>query len=119
MILVDTSVWIEYFRKGDETLESLLDEGQVLMHPYVMGELACGALESRERILRDFTDMPQLGKATDEEVLYYIEHHQLMGSGVGYLDAHLLASVHLAENVRLWTRDKKLSVIADQLSVLH
>ena len=119
MILVDTSVWIEYFRGGDEALESLLEEGQVLMHPYIMGELACGHIESRDRILQDLTDMPQLGKARDDEVLYFIESHQLMGSGIGYLDAHLLASVHLAENVRLWTRDKKLSVLADQLSVLH
>lgn len=119
MILVDTSVWIEFFRRGSKDLEALLDEDQVLMHPCILGELACGYLEPRGRILQDLTDMKQLGKARDEEVLYFIEHHQLMGSGIGYLDAHLLASVKLNTGVRLWTFDKKLAKVADQLLTIH
>ena len=119
MILADTSVWIEFFHKGNEDLECLLDEGQVLMHPFILGELACGVLEPRDQILQDLTDMKQLGKARDEEVLYLLERHQLMGSGIGYLDAHLLASVRLNEGVRLWTLDKKLAKVAERLLMVH
>ena len=119
MILVDTSVWIEFFLRGNEDLETLLDDGQVLMHPCILGELACGYLEPRDRILQDLAAMKQMGKARDDEVLYFIEQHQLMGSGIGYLDAHLLASVRLNEGVRLWTLDKKLAKAAEQLLPIY
>ncbi len=119
MILVDTSVWVDFFRQGNEDLQRLLEQGQTLMHPYILGELACGHLEPRERILEDLGDLPRVAKARDEEVLYFIEHHQLMGSGIGYLDAHLLTAAQLHHGVRLWTLDKRLAKVADQLLTIH
>ncbi len=119
MILVDTSVWIEFFRRGNDDLEKMLNEGQVLMHPFILGELACGHLEPRGQILNDLGHMQQLGKASDDEVLYLIEQHRLMGVGIGYLDAHLLAAAKLNPGVRLWTFDKKLADVADNLLTVH
>jgi len=112
VILVDTSVWIDHFRNGSERLNSLLLNTVVLIHPFVIGELACGNIHNRSRILNLLGDLPSSRLADDREVLYFIEHNNLMGKGIGYIDAHLLASVSLSAPARLWTIDRKLNDIA-------
>lgn len=119
MILVDTSVWIEYLRHGKPALAAALQEGSVLMHPFVLGELACGNLKNRGEVLRLLGDLPRAPLATDPETLDYIERRSLMGRGIGYVDVHLLASVALAGGARLWTRDKRLDAVAAHLKLAH
>lgn len=115
MILVDTSVWIDHLRAGDSALADALESGQVLMHPFVLGELACGTLKKRAEILRLLGDLPAARTATDAEALSFIERHALMGRAIGYIDVHLLASAAL-EDARLWTRDKRLAKVAADLA---
>jgi len=117
MILVDTSVWIDHLRKGTPVLAAALTEGQVLMHPFVLGELACGNLKNRREVLQLLGDLPAAPTATDPEVLRFIEARVLMGRGIGYLDAHLLASAVLAASARLWTRDKRLAAVAADMKL--
>ncbi len=117
MILVDTSVWVDHLRSGDEGLAALLNDNRVLMHPFVLGELACGNLRQRAELLSLLKDLPRTGLAQDEEVLFFIERHALMGRGIGYVDAHLLAAVALQPGARLWTRDKRLKQIANEQRV--
>ncbi len=114
MILVDTSVWIDHLRGGDPELASLLQNGDVLAHPWVTGELALGHLSQRSEILALLHNLPQAKAATDVEVLTLIDNHQLSGLGIGYVDAHLLAATILTTGARLWTRDKRLAVVAAQ-----
>ena len=117
MILADTSVWIDHFRAGQTGLESLLNQGQVMVHPFVMGELACGNLANREEVLGLLDDLPESPLASQDEVLYFIEQHALMGRGIGWIDAHLLAATAIAATARLWTRDKALQRVATQLDL--
>ena len=119
MILVDTSVWVDHLRVGDDVLATLLNNSQALMHPFVLGELACGNLRNRERVLRLLKDLPHTALATDDEVLFFIERHALMGRGMGYVDAHLLAAVMLGGAARLWTRDKRLRAVAASLMLSY
>lgn len=115
MILVDTSVWIDHLRRGEENLTTLLNGSQVLVHPLVLGELACSNLANRDKVLGLLNNLPRPPVATDNEVLMYIEQHTLMGQGIGYIDVHLLASVALEGTARLWTRDKRLRTVAKAL----
>ena len=108
MILVDTSVWIDHLRHGDAELARLLNTGQVLTHRFVVGELALGSLQNRNIVLSTLQNLPQATIASDEEVLHFIGHHALFGTGIGYIDAHLLAAVRLSPGALLWTRDKRL-----------
>ena len=117
MILVDTSVWIDHLRKGNTRLNTLLLNTAVLVHPFIIGELACGNLKHRNRILNLLGDLPAGRVADDKEVLFFIEHNDLMGRGIGYIDAHLLASVSLSDSARLWTVDRKLNDVAVQLGL--
>ena len=119
MILVDTSVWIDHLRAGDQELISLLNSTQVITHPFVVGEIACGNLWNRSEVLILLAALPQIAVATDAEVLFYIERHELMGRGIGYVDSHLLAAVSLARPARLWTRDKRLHAVASDLSLAY
>lgn len=112
MILVDTSVWVDHFRVGDAQLADLLERGHVVMHPIVVGEIACGSLRARQAVLELLRDLPVAAVAESAEVLGFIEHHALHGKGVGYVDAQLLASVALGPGTRLWTRDKRLGTAA-------
>ena len=118
MILVDTSVWIDHFRSTDLVLAALLDAKQVIVHPFVIGELALGTLAQRETLLESLQELPQAGVATDREVLHFIDKNRLFGLGIGYVDVHLLASAALTENATLWTLDKKLARFANA-SVPH
>ena len=104
MILVDTSVWIAHFRKGGSRLGGLLNEALVMVHPFVMGELACGNLKNRARILSDLEALPSAVSATHEEVMRLIEDRKLWRLGIGWIDAHLLASA-LLSNCQFWTLD--------------
>jgi predicted nucleic acid-binding protein len=116
VVLVDTSVWIDFFRRGGP-LARLLEENRALVHPFVIGELACGHLKDRNKILGYLRDLPMMNTATDEEVLCFIDNRDLAGCGVGYLDMHLLASVQLYGHAKLWTKDKKLAALAGKLAL--
>ena len=117
MILVDTSIWIDHLRFGDEALKSLLNAGQVLGHPFVTGELSLGNLRDRNAVLNALQGLPQAVVATDDEVMRFIGQEILFGIGIGYVDAHLLASVRLSQGASLWTRDKRLIAAATRLGL--
>lgn len=119
MILVDTSIWIDHLRRGDPALIELLNNNQACLHPFVLGELACGNLNNRKEVLSLLRGLPQLATATDDEVLYFIDEHELMGRGIGYIDAHLLAATQLTLPTRLWTRDRCLQQMARDLGIGH
>jgi len=118
VILVDTSVWVDHLRTGDRQMVSLLQAGGVYTHAWVIGELACGNLAHRQEVLGLLRVLPQLTVATDEEALYFIERHQLMGRGIGYIDVHLLAAAAI-HATQIWTRDKRLNKIAEELGLAY
>ena len=107
MVLVDTSIWVAHFRNGNAQLSDLLNDGQVLCHPFIVGELACGLLKRRVKILTHLQALPQAEVAEDDEILEFIDQRRLMGKGIGLVDVHLLASA-LLTNVLLWTTDRRL-----------
>ena len=115
MILVDTSVWVDHLRRTDPGLVALLESSAVVMHPFVVGEIACGTLRDRELVLELLQDLPAVVVATDDEVMQFIERHALYSKGIGYVDVHLLASVALTGGTRLWTRDQRLRRAAADL----
>ena len=119
MILVDTSVWVDHLRRGDAELAGLLERGQVLMHPYVVGEIACGSLADREVTLDLLRELPMAAVAEPDEALGFIELRGLHGQGIGYVDVHLLASTALNAGSTLWTRDKRLRDAAHALGCAH
>ena len=119
MILVDTSVWVDHMRRGDTKLAELLERGAVVMHPFVIGEIACGSLADRSSVLELLQDLPMAVIAESAEVLGFIGRRGLHGRGIGYVDVHLLASVTLIEGTKLWTRDKRLRAAADDLGCAH
>lgn len=114
MILADTSVWISHLRQGHPDLIALLNQSEILCHPLVMGELACGNLHNRKMILSLLEALPTAKSATHAEVLQFIDARKLMGRGIGYVDAHLLASALLSPCL-IWTLDKKLAALATKL----
>jgi predicted nucleic acid-binding protein len=120
-ILADTSVWVEHLRVGSSSLSAQLEEGLVVVHPFVIGELACGNLRNRAELLGLLEQLPAAVVATANEALRFIESHRLMGRGVGYIDVHLLASAALSGDVRLWTLDRRLATVASgmKLAVAH
>jgi len=117
VIIVDTSIWIDHLRNGDEQLVYLLSQAQVLMHPMIVGELACGYLQNRQELLVLWSKLPQATIASHEEVMVCIEQNHLMGKGIGYVDVHLLASAMLSQNALIWTRDKRLNQLANKLDL--
>ena len=119
MILVDTSVWVDHLRDGTPALAAALEQGRVLTHPFVLGELACGNLKNRSEVLQLLGELPAAPMATDPEALDFIERRALMGRGIGYVDIHLLASVALAGTAQLWTRDKRLAAVAADLELAY
>ena len=116
MILVDTSVWVDHLHHGDEAVAALLDQGSVIMHPFILGELACGSLRNRDETLRTLAALPRAAVATDDEALVMIERSRLMGRGLGYIDVHLIASALIGGDV-IWSRDKSLDLAARELKV--
>jgi hypothetical protein len=117
VILVDTSIWIDHLRAADEQLSALLNQGVVLGHPFVVGELALGNLVNRQAVLGALLALPQAVQATGAEVLHIVGEMRLFGSGIGYTDAHLLAAVRLTPGSTLWTRDKRLKSVAVRLDL--
>jgi predicted nucleic acid-binding protein len=116
MILVDTSVWIDHLRRGDDTLAELLEGTEVWCHLFVRGELACGHLQNRREILSLMESLPESPVAGHEEVMTMVESRRLMGRGLGWVDVHLLASAMLA-GIPLWTRDRRLASVAEELGL--
>ena len=114
MILVDTSVWVDHLRRGDAQLVTLLEANAVVMHPFVVGEIACSSLMDRAMTLGLLQHLPSAVVAEADEILGYIESKKLYEIGIGYVDVHLLASVALA-GIKLWTRDKWLREVAQDL----
>ena len=108
MMLPDSSIWIDHFRHGNTSLVELLENNQVLCHPFIVGELACGHLSSRESTIVLLQTLPEAPMMHHEEVLVLVERHRLMASGIGWLDAHLLGSALLA-GAKLWTFDQALA----------
>lgn len=116
MVLVDTSVWVAHLLEGNIGLEVLLNDGQVICHPFIIGELACGNLRNRAEILTFLQSLPLATLVEHEEVMRFIENNRLMGKGLGYIDAHLLASAVLSQ-VSLWTLDKRLNRMGSKLGL--
>ncbi len=116
MVLVDTSVWVEHLRTGNVGLENLLNEGQVVCHLFIVGELACGNLSNRSEILSLLQALPLVNHAEYEEVMHFIENYSLMGKGLGYIDMHLIVSALLTK-VSIWTLDKKLKEVSSKLGL--
>ena len=114
MILVDTSVWVDHLRRTELVLVRLLDDADVLIHPYIIGELACGNLTKRKELLQLFNNLPQAVPASHEEVMTLIEQRSLMGSGLGYVDVHLIAA-SLLSGCQLWTKDKRLLAVVQDI----
>jgi predicted nucleic acid-binding protein len=115
LILADTSLWIDHLRQGNAELSAWLEAGEVLIHPFVIGELAMGNLNRREALLRELGRLPRAVVASPEEVLGLISREKLHGLGLGYVDAALLASVRLTPDAALRTRDRRLQTVADRL----
>jgi predicted nucleic acid-binding protein len=117
MILVDTPIWIDHLRSNNKLLGSFLDSESVLIHPFVIGELALGNLRQRKTILTALSDLPRVSMAADTEVLHFIDRYELFGRGIGYIDAHLLAAARFIPGTYLWTNDNKLHQVADELDL--
>ncbi|MCH8506143.1 MAG: type II toxin-antitoxin system VapC family toxin [Ectothiorhodospiraceae bacterium] len=117
LIMVDTSIWVDFFRGGDADLEKCLQEELVLMHPMVVGELSLGYLRNRTAILKFLGDLSSISPASHEQVMAFVETHQLVGRGIGWVDAHLLTAVSCSDETQLWTRDKRLRNLAQSLNL--
>lgn len=113
---MDTSVWVEHLRRGEPDLASLLAAAEVLCHPFVAGELACGHLRQRTEILGLLAALPSVGEATHDEVMHFVDRHKLQGKGLGFIDMHLLASCALAKRT-LWTFDSRMAKAATQIGI--
>lgn len=118
MMLVDTSVWIDHFRSGITEMGILLKNASVVIHPYIIGELACGDLRARATTLSDLRALPMARVASHDEVHAMIERRKLWGKGIGWVDAHVLASATLS-NVSVWTADKAMQRVAIALGVAY
>lgn len=114
MFLVDTSVWIDFLRKGNALLNDLLMDGEVVTHPLIYGELSIGNLNNRKQFLSMFSDLPSVPECSHEEVLFMVERCKLYGKGIGYTDAHLLCSA-IIHDIQLWTLDKRLDKLTKTL----
>jgi predicted nucleic acid-binding protein len=117
MILADTSIWIDHLITEDRILRELLDGEEIITHPVVVGELALGRWSRRRQVLNEIRLLPESCIARHDEVFHLIEDWALTGTGIGYSDAQLLASVLLTSGTRLWTRDRPLLKVAQQLSL--
>jgi len=116
VILADTSVWVQHLRSGDTRLVDALEAGRVCIHPFIKGEIACGNVKNRTELLELLGHLPSATVATDAEALVFLERHKLMGRGIGFVDAHLLASAALSA-ATLWTHDRRLAAVATELKL--
>jgi len=118
LILVDTSVWIDHFRSGDAHLSTLLDHAMVQTHDFIIGEIACGNLKNRQQTLYLLSCLPRCTATSPEETLFFIGRHGLMGRGIGYIDASILASAMLVQ-ANLGSRDRRLMALATELGCAY
>ena len=118
MVIVDTSIWVTHLRQGSRHLSQLLLDAQVGCHAFIVGELACGNIKNRVEFLSLLQSLPMAPTVSMDELLYFIDRHSLMGMGIGFVDAHLLASARLSR-IHLWTSDKKLKSTATKLGVSY
>ncbi len=116
-VLADTSIWIDHFRRREAKLAEFLDRGDVVMHPFVVGELRLGHVPRIAEMIDDLCRLPKAIVAGTDEVLEFISRKKLPGSGIGYVDAHLLAAAALTPEAALWTRDKRLLAAARLLAL--
>ena len=119
MILVDTSVWVDHLRSPDSEMMEQLNANNVIVHPFVIGELACGNLPNRAEVLRRLRLLPQIEQSTQDDVMSTVENKGLMGRGIGLIDAHLICSILDSGGILLWTRDNRLGRIAGELGVAY
>lgn len=119
MILVDTSIWADHIARSDARLAAYLANKRIVLHPYVVGELALGNLRERDDWLASFASLPTATVAFDIEVMDFIERYALFGTGIGYVDAHLLVSAKLGRGMTLWSRDRRLHTQAERLGIAH
>ena len=117
MIVVDANIWIDHLRMANATLSRLIQRRRIVIHPYTIGEIALGSLANRDQVLEGLALIPAAPVAESYEMPEFINHHGLFGTGIGYVDSHLLASAMLLENGKLWTRDKRLHALADRLEL--
>ncbi|HOT47112.1 MAG TPA: PIN domain-containing protein [Spirochaetota bacterium] len=118
MVLVDTSIWIEHFRRSHPRLEELLNNTDVAIHPFIIGELACGTMKNREEILNLLQTLDSSPEISLQELLRFIEMNKLQGKGIGFIDINLLAS-SLLSDCKLWTKDKKLHDVAQKMGIAY
>lgn len=118
MVLVDTSIWVTHLRQGNRQLETLLMDAEVMCHPFIIGELACGNLKNRDEILSLLKSLPLAPTIEFDEFIYFIERNRLMGIGIGFVDVHLLASAQLTK-IPLWTADRRLKSAATKLDLFY
>jgi predicted nucleic acid-binding protein len=117
VIIADTSVWIDHLHHGDPFMSDLLADGQVLMHPFVVGEVGLGSMQNRDGVMFRLLRLPAVRRASDQAIVTMIGQRRLQGSGIGYVDAHLLGSCLFAADTYLWTRDRRLADVAARLGV--
>ncbi len=117
MILADTSVWINHLRRSDQQLSRLLNHNQLLMHPFVTGELAIGSLHHRDAFLQKLSELPQAEVMSADNVLQFINRHALHGVGIDYIDVHLLAAAAALPGTRMWTADRRLHAACLRLGI--
>lgn len=118
MVLVDTSVWVDHLRGKPTGLAKLLDEGAVVCHPFIIGELACGNIRNRDEILQLIQALPSTTQAEHDEVLQFIQANGIHGRGLGWIDTHLLASA-LLSGCSLWTKDRSLATVAAEFNLAY
>ncbi len=119
MILIDTSIWIDHFRVPEGGVLTLLAAEDVLVHPFVIGEVMLGNMRGRQQIAAMMRLLPAAEVASYEEILSFITVNRLGGTGIGYVDAHLLAAIKLTTGSRLWSRDKRLARVAEELGIAY
>lgn len=117
VILVDTSIWIDHLRKPEAKLQELLLNDEVVTHPFVQLELALGSIAHRKQILNDLALLPHVQVAGDDELFELLEHRRLYRRGIGITDLHLIASALFDKSIAIWTRDRRLGDIADELGI--
>jgi len=118
VVIVDTSIWVTHLRQGSRQLEELLLDAQVVCHPFIIGELVCGNIKQRAEFLSLLQSLPMVPMVEPDELLFFIERHALMGRGIGFVDAHLLASAHVSRTP-LWSSDKTLESAAVELKIAY
>jgi predicted nucleic acid-binding protein len=117
MILADTSIWIDHLRSRDPKLSALIEAQVIICHAFVIGEIALGSIRRRDVVLENLDELPRLDMADDAEVRFLIEQEKLFSRGIGYIDAHLIASARLEPGTLIWTRDKKFNAVAEKLGL--